>query len=390
MGSIFISYRRADTGPWAGRLADSLQRLLPRVHIFRDIDGIPPGVTFDTYTAEAVGTCDAFIALIGPNWLTITDASGARRLSDPKDFTRFEIATALKRNIPVIPIVVGGGALPAAQDLPDDLKQLARRQQYPLTEAHWSDDCRKLATILRPLVKQRVVAPKVWSWVGIALVGILAIGYGLSDHFFPLNRDEPTQDDGVPVSSLMIPPPAAIRLDHSTFDFPSDGKINYPNRPGVYDEDCNQQGDRFPPTKVGRAENNVPFAKTALVETAEHQIIGSICFYQLYGIESSFVRRLFSYKSPFSTRAIIIKVSGAPNRKKADFDSQVKSEIRFDAKGAYVNMRKRVNAGMLQFDATLVDFEWGEIIRFDRHSFFVEDPIRVRVHVVATDPDQKQ
>lgn len=107
MAGIFISYRRADAEGWAGRLSDSLKVELGRVNIFRDIDDIPPGVEFDTYIAEAVGSCDVLIALIGPRWLNVTDKSGQRRLDDPNDFIRLEIATALKRNVRVIPALVG-------------------------------------------------------------------------------------------------------------------------------------------------------------------------------------------------------------------------------------------------------------------------------------------
>src|SRR5688572_1923277 len=108
MSGIFISYRRSDTQPWAGRLSDSLKAALGRVRIFRDIEDIPPGAHFENVINDKVGTCDALIALIGPQWLISTDRYGTRRLDDPKDFTRLEIATALKRNVRVIPTLVGG------------------------------------------------------------------------------------------------------------------------------------------------------------------------------------------------------------------------------------------------------------------------------------------
>src|SRR5215467_3472000 len=127
-GSIFISYRRSDAGGWAGRLSDSLQQHLPRVHIFRDIQDIPPGVEFDTYITEAVSSCNVLIALIGPQWLTVIDKEGKRRLEDPADFTRTEISAALKRNVRVIPALVGEATIPSADQLPEELKPLVRRQ----------------------------------------------------------------------------------------------------------------------------------------------------------------------------------------------------------------------------------------------------------------------
>ena len=112
MGGIFICYRREDTAGWTGRLHSDLQEALDDVNIFRDIDAIPPGVKFDKDIAQAVGSCDVLIAMIGPQWLTVKDAHGVRRLDDPHDFIRLEIATCLQRDIRVIPALVGGDECP--------------------------------------------------------------------------------------------------------------------------------------------------------------------------------------------------------------------------------------------------------------------------------------
>ena len=51
---------------------------------------------------------DDVIAMIGPNWSNVGDDDGNRRLDDPNDFVRIEIAAALQRDIPVIPILLDG------------------------------------------------------------------------------------------------------------------------------------------------------------------------------------------------------------------------------------------------------------------------------------------
>ena len=154
MSGIFISYRRSDSEGWAGRLSDSLKTELGRVNIFRDIEDIPPGVEFDTYIETAVSSCDVLIAIIGPHWLTAANSDGQRRLDDPKDFTRLEIVGVLKRNIRVIPTLVGNAALPNGDDLPEDIKPLVRRQTYELSDVRWADDCQRLAAVLKPIVKR--------------------------------------------------------------------------------------------------------------------------------------------------------------------------------------------------------------------------------------------
>ena len=179
MAGIFISYRRSDSGGWAGRLSDCLKGELGRVQIFRDIEDIPPGVEFDRYINEAVSSCDVLIALIGPTWLTVKSGNGQRRLENPEDFTRLEIEAALKRNVRVIPALVGGAEIPGVDQLPEDLKPLARRQSYELSDIRWQDDCKKLADVLRPLVRQQ-------SWLGskkiktalAVLLLLAALSYG--------------------------------------------------------------------------------------------------------------------------------------------------------------------------------------------------------------------
>jgi hypothetical protein len=81
----------------------------------------------------AVGSCDVLLALIGNDWLTITDEDGRRRLDDPADFVRLEIEAALARNVRVIPILVEGARMPRAVELPASLAGLVRRQALELS-----------------------------------------------------------------------------------------------------------------------------------------------------------------------------------------------------------------------------------------------------------------
>src|SRR5574343_1018940 len=127
MKGIFISYRRQDSQSAAGRLADDLREHLPAVPIFRDVETIEPGVDFVEAIGHALHSCGVLLAIIGPRWTTMTDASGKRRLDDPGDYARLEIATALLRSdVRVIPVLVEGAVMPGSDELPDELKPLAR------------------------------------------------------------------------------------------------------------------------------------------------------------------------------------------------------------------------------------------------------------------------
>jgi hypothetical protein len=151
-GQIFISYRREESRWLAGRLYDRLAARFDRKQIFRDIDGIALGDDFVKTVEERVGESDVLIAVIGAHWLTSTDAQGGRRLENPEDFVRMEIATALRRNIRVIPVLVDGALMPRSADLPDDLKLLVRRQALQIADTHFDDDCRKLADAIEQVL----------------------------------------------------------------------------------------------------------------------------------------------------------------------------------------------------------------------------------------------
>lgn len=123
---FFVSYRREDSSTIVGRLCDRLAQDVGADNIFKDIDSIPFGVDFVEYLDREVEKCTVLFAVIGPTWLT-ADAKGARRIDDPNDFVRIEIGSALRRKIPVVPLLVEGAEMPRLDDLPDDLKALARR-----------------------------------------------------------------------------------------------------------------------------------------------------------------------------------------------------------------------------------------------------------------------
>ena len=86
MSGIFISYRREDSAPYAGRLCDRLGEHFGADQVFMDVDDIPPGADFSAHIGAKIGSCDALVAVIGKQWLTARNAEGQLRLSDPNDF----------------------------------------------------------------------------------------------------------------------------------------------------------------------------------------------------------------------------------------------------------------------------------------------------------------
>jgi hypothetical protein len=155
MRAIFISYRRDDAEGQAGRLFADLALHFGDDAVFMDVTGIEPGRDFRRAIDQHVASCGVLLAMIGRSWVDAKDDSGRRRLDDPMDFVRLETASALKRDIPVIPVLVQGARMPRADQLPPDLAELAYRNGVELTHSRWDSDVQVLIKALSPHVELR-------------------------------------------------------------------------------------------------------------------------------------------------------------------------------------------------------------------------------------------
>ncbi len=151
MSGIFISYRRSDSAGHTGRLADDLGEKLVGQALFRDIEAIEAGEDFVEALARAVGDCSVMLVVIGPTWARVTTHDGQRRLHQPGDFVRMEIEAALTRNVRVIPVLVGDAQMPNAEDLPESMAPLLRRNAYAISDRRWQYDIDQLLDILEKI-----------------------------------------------------------------------------------------------------------------------------------------------------------------------------------------------------------------------------------------------
>ncbi|MEE8586367.1 MAG: SUMF1/EgtB/PvdO family nonheme iron enzyme [Acidobacteriota bacterium] len=139
MSGIFISYRRDDAGD-ARLIVEGLKQKLGH-----PVSPIKPRAGSVEAIENAVGSCHVLVALIGDRWLEATDEDGQRRLDDPQDFIRLEIATALERNVKVIPVLLRGARMPRESELPEPLKAVTRRQALKVSDERWDYDMGRLA-----------------------------------------------------------------------------------------------------------------------------------------------------------------------------------------------------------------------------------------------------
>lgn len=140
---IFISYRRRFDAASARLLKDELTEAFGGGTVFRDVDDIAVGEAFPESISAAVENCDVFLTLISPGWLGVTD-----ELRDPADFVRREIAAALARDAPVIPVLLGGARMPEPDELPEEIRDLAFRQALELSDGRWDYDVARLVKLV--------------------------------------------------------------------------------------------------------------------------------------------------------------------------------------------------------------------------------------------------
>lgn len=152
MATIFITYRRDDASGEAGRLAENLKQRFPKARIFLDVDSIEIGQDFSEEIKKYVGISDVQLVLIGRDWLGDQGAGSTPRLHEQNDFVRLEVAAALERKIRVVPLLVGGAAMPRPEKLPADLQDITRRQAFELRHARWSDDVGRLMDALETIL----------------------------------------------------------------------------------------------------------------------------------------------------------------------------------------------------------------------------------------------
>jgi TIR domain len=157
-GSVFISYRRADAPGYVRGLMSDLRNIFGSKQIFLDMEDIAAGSDFPSIIEQAVSNCELLLVIIGSNWSELRDESGQRRIEDANDFVRLEIAGALQRKIPIIPVLVENAKMPKPPELPEDIKLLSTLQGIPLTHDRWDDDMARIYAAIENVTVEPQVA----------------------------------------------------------------------------------------------------------------------------------------------------------------------------------------------------------------------------------------
>ena len=179
---VFISYRRNDAAANAELIHDRLVNAIGKSYVFLDNEDMHPGVDFKKTIEKRLSSSQVVLAVVGPEWLTVTDKEGHRRLADPGDFVRRELEGALKRgdDVRLIPVLVHGASMPTVNELPESLAAFINRSNHIIRDTHIDEDIGTLiASILRipvdPSLKpRRFRRQKILAAVSITVLAFFA------------------------------------------------------------------------------------------------------------------------------------------------------------------------------------------------------------------------
>ncbi|MEM1150979.1 MAG: toll/interleukin-1 receptor domain-containing protein [Pseudomonadota bacterium] len=163
-GGLFISYRRSDSADFSGRVADFFEYRYPDVRVFFDMVAIEPGEDFVKAIERRIASSEVVLAMIGETWLSAADSAGKRRLDDPGDFVRLELASALSTGTRIIPVLLENARMPGEDELPEPLKGLARCNAQFIRGQAFKRDAEHLGEFIREFLqnsaKPMQVAPQ--------------------------------------------------------------------------------------------------------------------------------------------------------------------------------------------------------------------------------------
>lgn len=202
MARIFVSYRRDDTQGEASHLVADLRRRYGEAAVFMDLTTIGPGEDFAQVIERALQDCAVVLVLLGRRWLDVRDSEGRRRLDDSADWVRQELKIALSKQLRIVPLVVQGASIPAAGDLPEELRPLLRHNGHELSAKRWDYDFGQLAEVIDRDVLPIVSVPSRSSkslWLGGGAVATVALASTVWWAWPPAGPDRPT---------LAVPSPA--------------------------------------------------------------------------------------------------------------------------------------------------------------------------------------
>jgi SIR2-like domain/TIR domain len=155
---IFINYRHDDMPFAAMTLYRELKDRFGEGNIFFDGGALRPGMQFfEEIKSRLAGTAGAFIALIGPRWMSAMTAR--RHHADDEDYVITEIELALRHGWTVIPVLIDEARMPGPRNLVMAIRALPGYHAAYLRQTSLDDDIEDLVGRLDEIAAQPLVEP---------------------------------------------------------------------------------------------------------------------------------------------------------------------------------------------------------------------------------------
>lgn len=146
---IFVSYRRADSAGYAGRLVDQLKSRFGD-QVFLDVESIRPGANFHQVIEETFAKCGAVIVLIGKRWRERDESMPP--FGDSTDVITQEIRIAMESKLPIVPVLVDGASMPAESSLPPSFANLSKLNAIDLRHTSFERDMQAVSEELADIL----------------------------------------------------------------------------------------------------------------------------------------------------------------------------------------------------------------------------------------------
>jgi len=168
--NVFISYRRSDSAAMAGRIKDNIEKYLPNVSVFMDVDSIDGGEDFKSRIEQSIAKTNILLVLIGPQW--VFNRERHNRMMDDNDFVRLEVASAIDADVKVYPILLEDSRMPSANDLPNDIQAITALNALEIRHSRFADDLKNCLIKIFEVPESALQGRRIWHYAKSVGIGI--------------------------------------------------------------------------------------------------------------------------------------------------------------------------------------------------------------------------
>ncbi len=163
MTGIVVSHRVEDEPYGAAQLIETLTQHFGPEEVGYAPAELPPTEQMAQMLRYDVRSARLVLAVIGPRWLNARDpGTGRRRITEPTDWVRVQLAEAFRCGVQVIPVLLREAALPPARDLPDDISVLVWRTALPANPARPGEMAELVRAVTAVLDQPSVPRSRLW------------------------------------------------------------------------------------------------------------------------------------------------------------------------------------------------------------------------------------